>query len=95
MADTGDFPPRPPPEQIPGYYDDRSGLAIFYVVLCLTVATIFVGLRIWTRKVIINMLGVDDWAAMITLVITWVEGIAIAQSTCQENPLYAETRSCY
>jgi hypothetical protein len=64
MADAA----APSPELIPGYYDDRSGLAIFCVVLCLTVATIMVGMRIWTRKVIINKMGMDDWAAIITLV---------------------------
>ena len=94
MADKGGFPPGPPPELIPGYYDDRSGLAIFCVVFCLTVATIMVGLRIWTRKVIIDKLGLDDWAAIITLVITWVEGIAIAVCAYLEHPSYCETRSC-
>lgn len=58
----------PPPELIPGFYDDRSPLAIFCVVFCLAVATVMVGLRIWTRKVIINKMGMDDWAAIITLV---------------------------
>ncbi|SPO05190.1 related to integral membrane protein [Cephalotrichum gorgonifer] len=71
----------PPPELIPGYYDDRSWVSIFYVVLCLTVATIMVGMRIWTRKAIINKMGIDDWAAIITLVVTWGEGITIALST--------------
>ena len=64
MADAG----APPPELIPGYYDDRSGLVIFCVVFCLAVATIMVGLRIWTRKVILNKMGADDWAAIIAMV---------------------------
>jgi hypothetical protein len=66
MAD----PAAPPmdPTMIPGYHDDRSGLAIFCVVFCLTVATIMVGLRTWTRKVIIDKMGADDWAAIITMV---------------------------
>lgn len=67
----------PPPELIPGYYDDRSGLVIFCVTFCLVVATLMVTLRIWTRKFIINKMGADDWAAIIALVITWGEGISI------------------
>ncbi|KAK5655153.1 hypothetical protein OQA88_6052 [Cercophora sp. LCS_1] len=77
MADAG----APPPELIPGYYDDRSGLAIFCVVFCLVVATGMVGLRTWTRKVIINKMGMDDWAAIITTIVVWGEGISIAVST--------------
>ncbi|PKS07321.1 hypothetical protein jhhlp_005923 [Lomentospora prolificans] len=80
-GEEGGFPAGPPPESLPGFHDDRSGLAIFCVVFCLTVVTIVTGMRIWTRKVIIDKLGMDDWAAMITLVIIWVEGIAIAQTT--------------
>jgi len=71
----------PPPEMIPGFYDDRSGLVIFCVVFCLTIATFFVSLRIWTRKFIINKMGADDWAAIIALIITWGEGISIAIET--------------
>ena len=81
MADAGAGAGMPPPEMIPGFYEDRSGLAIFCVVFCLVVATIMVGLRTWTRKVIINKMGMDDWAAIITLLITWGEGISIAVST--------------
>ncbi|KAK1752621.1 hypothetical protein QBC47DRAFT_305893 [Echria macrotheca] len=79
MADVGAG--GPPPESLPGYNDDRSGLAIFCVVFCLTVSTVMVGLRTWTRKVIINKMGMDDWAAIITMIITWGEGISIAIST--------------
>lgn len=43
-------------------------MAIFTVVLCLTVATVMVGLRIYTRKFITKQMGMDDWAAIITLV---------------------------
>jgi len=79
MADPG-APPMDP-TMIPGFHDDRSGLAIFCVVFCLTVATIMVGLRIWTRKFIINKMGMDDYAAIIAMLITWGEGISIAVST--------------
>ena len=69
MADAGGPPTNP--ELIPGYHDDRSGLAIFCVVFCLAVATIMVGLRTWTRRFIINKMGMDDWAAIIALVWQW------------------------
>ena len=64
MADAG----RLPPELIPGFHDDRSGLVIFCVVFCLVVATTMVGLRIWTRAFILKKVGADDWAAIIALV---------------------------
>lgn len=48
--------------------DNRSWLPIVAVVLCLTVATAMVGLRIWTRASITKRIGVDDWAAVFTLV---------------------------
>ena len=52
----------------PGTNDDKSWVAIFIVVLCLTVATLMVGLRIYTRRFITKQMGMDDWAAVITLV---------------------------
>ena len=64
MADTG----RLPPELIPGFHDDRSGLVVFCVVFCLVVATAMVCLRIWTRAFILKKVGADDWAAIIALV---------------------------
>ena len=58
-----------PPEALPpGTYDDKSWIAIFTVVLCLTVSTTAVGLRIYTRKFITKQMGIDDWAAIVTLV---------------------------
>ena len=68
MADGGAGAGGPPPELIPGFYDDRSGLVIFCVVFCLVIATTMVGLRIWTRAVIIKKMGPDDWAAITALV---------------------------
>lgn len=52
----------------PGFDDDKSWVAIFTVSLCLTVATLMVGLRIYTRMFITKQMGMDDWAAVITLV---------------------------
>ncbi|KAK4208627.1 hypothetical protein QBC37DRAFT_296316 [Rhypophila decipiens] len=66
---------------IPGFYDNRSGLVIFCITLCLVVSTAMVSMRIWTRKFIINQMGPDDWVAIIAMVITWGEGIIIGIST--------------
>ncbi|MBE3045624.1 hypothetical protein IMZ48_24375, partial [Candidatus Bathyarchaeota archaeon] len=52
MADAA--PPGPPP---PGMDDDKSWVAIFTVVLCLTFATLVVGLRLYTRKFITKRMG--------------------------------------
>ncbi|PKS12632.1 hypothetical protein jhhlp_000840 [Lomentospora prolificans] len=76
MADSGAAAELPP-----GFNDNHSGVSIFIVVFCLFVSTLMVGLRIWTRKYIINQMGIDDWAAIITLLIVWGDGIIIALST--------------
>ncbi|KAM7219405.1 hypothetical protein V8F06_005139 [Rhypophila decipiens] len=83
VAGVGSGPSGPPvpPEMIPGFHDNRSGLVIFCVTLCLVVSTATVAMRIWTRKVIIDKMGADDWAAIIAMVITWGEGIIIGIST--------------
>lgn len=57
-----------PPSLPPGMNEDKSWVAIFTVVLCLTVATFMVGLRIYTRAFITKQLGADDYAAVFTLV---------------------------
>ena len=56
------------PELPPGWDADHSGISIFVVVFCLVVSTVMVGLRVYTRRVIINQMGIDDWAAIVTLV---------------------------
>lgn len=63
MADAA-----PPAALPPGTDDDKSWVAIFTVVLCLTVSTVMVGLRIYTRRFITKQMGMDDWAAVVTLV---------------------------
>ncbi|SPO05143.1 related to integral membrane protein [Cephalotrichum gorgonifer] len=73
MADAAALPP--------GFNDDKSWIAIFTVTLCLTVATVMVGLRVYTRMVVTKQMGMDDWAAIFTLLITYADGITIAFQT--------------
>ncbi|KAL6406546.1 integral membrane protein [Ilyonectria robusta] len=48
----------------------RSNTVIGVVVLCQFLATLITGLRLWTRRVILNQLGIDDCFAALTLVVT-------------------------
>lgn len=49
--------------------EDRSSVAYGVVAFLLAFSTIIVGLRLWTRT-IIRQVGIDDWAALVTLVST-------------------------
>ena len=52
----------------PNAGDDRRATVIGVVVFCLLFTTGIVGLRIWTRKKIINQLGIDDYFCVLGLV---------------------------
>lgn len=56
------------PELPPGSFDSRVPTVIGVVTFTLSVATLFVGLRIYTRAVVIKQLGYDDLCAVIALV---------------------------
>ena len=60
MADASELPP--------GSFDSRVPTVIVAIVVCLSVATTAVALRIYTRKVIINQMGWDDYFAVFALV---------------------------
>jgi hypothetical protein len=49
-------------------HDNRAGVVIGTVCLVLAIATLAVGLRIYTRIVIVKQLGTDDYLAMAALV---------------------------
>lgn len=48
--------------------DDRSGIILGIVVICWVLATTVVTLRVYTRKVLLNQLGTDDYFAVASLV---------------------------
>lgn len=53
----------PPPN-----YDSRVPLVIGVSVWLMCVSTVMVGLRIFTRKFIIDQMGIDDYFAIFALV---------------------------
>ncbi|KAK0725554.1 hypothetical protein B0H67DRAFT_659165 [Lasiosphaeris hirsuta] len=76
MASSGQAPQLPP-----NALEDRAATVIGVVAFCLLFATCMVGLRIWTRKKIINQLGLDDYACVAGLLVTYGSGISIAHMT--------------
>jgi len=65
----------------PWAFDDRSPTIIGVVVFCLLWSTTLVGLRIWTRKKILNELGWDDYACIAGLVSCHVKSTHFAMLT--------------
>lgn len=58
----------PGAELPPGSFDTRVPTVIGVIAFTLAVATITVCLRIYTRKYIINRMGIDDYFAILALV---------------------------
>lgn len=52
----------------PNAYEDQRPTVIGSVVFCLLWSTGMVGLRLWTRGVVIKQLGVDDYMCLAGLV---------------------------
>lgn len=48
--------------------DNRGGIIIGIVVICWVLATTVVTLRVYTRKVLLNQMGTDDYFAVASLV---------------------------
>ncbi|KAM7200850.1 putative integral membrane protein [Naviculisporaceae sp. PSN 640] len=76
MASAG-----PPPQLPPGAYDDMSGTVIGVVAFCLVFSTIMVALRLFTRVYVVKLVGIDDYAAVISLFVIYAAGIPIALMT--------------
>ncbi len=60
MASAAELPPNA--------YEDQRATVIGSVVFCLLWSTTMVGLRLWTRGVVIKQLGVDDYMCLAGLV---------------------------
>jgi len=60
MASPGALPPNA--------FEDQRPTVIGSVIFCLLWSTAMVGLRLWTRGVVIKQLGVDDYLCVVGLV---------------------------
>ncbi|KAK3322929.1 putative integral membrane protein [Apodospora peruviana] len=65
----------------PGAFDDRSPTVIGVVVFCLLFSTAMVALRLYTRIVLIKQMGIDDYACIVGLLVTYGSGVAITHMT--------------
>lgn len=63
MADISNLPDFGDPALLD--HSTQGWKALVVIVVCTTLVTICVGLRIYTRKVIINELWVDDYLAIV------------------------------
>ncbi|KAK4148785.1 hypothetical protein C8A00DRAFT_19442 [Chaetomidium leptoderma] len=71
----------PPAALPPNAFEDRRPTVIGSVIFCLLWSTLMVGLRLWTRGVVIKQLGVDDYVCLVGLLAIYGSGIAIAHMT--------------
>ncbi|KAK3330040.1 hypothetical protein B0H66DRAFT_542599 [Apodospora peruviana] len=65
----------------PSFHESRAGVPIAVVSVCLTIATIAVCLRTYARAVLIRQFGMDDWAAIVALVLAVGSGVMVATNT--------------
>ncbi|KAK0624600.1 hypothetical protein B0T17DRAFT_245961 [Bombardia bombarda] len=65
----------------PSAYDSRAGVPIAVVTVCLAVATVCVAMRVYSRAVLIHQFGMDDWAAVIALLLAIGSGSMVASNT--------------
>ena len=66
MSGTGGTPPGPATTDLP--HDSLQPNIIAASVACWTIAAIFVALRVYTRKWIINVFSASDWCILASLV---------------------------
>ncbi|KAK4647821.1 uncharacterized protein QC761_104720 [Podospora bellae-mahoneyi] len=71
----------PPQGLAPEMYESRAGVVIAVVAVCLTTATTAVGLRSYSRATLIRQFGMDDWAAIVALLLAMGSGIMVASNT--------------
>lgn len=66
----------------PALYESRAGVPITVVAVGLAIATTCVGLRTYLRAVIIRQFGLDDWAAVLAVILAIGSGTMVATSMC-------------
>lgn len=62
----------------PAMLESRAHIPITVVTVVLALASTAVGLRSYTRAVVIRQFGMDDWAAIVALVLAMGSGIMVA-----------------
>jgi len=74
-------PPGPPPPALPALppgplaHDNLKANLYAAIVICWAIAAIFVGLRFYSRGVIIRVLGPSDWCILLALVFSTGEAV--------------------
>ncbi|KAM7193881.1 hypothetical protein V8F33_007567 [Rhypophila sp. PSN 637] len=71
---------QPTPELPPWAYESRAHIPVITVVVTLSIATFAVGLRTYTRKYILDHVGLDDFAAIVALAFALGSGIMVASN---------------
>jgi hypothetical protein len=74
--------PAPQEPLDPALYESRAFIPITVVTLVLSLASTAVGLRVYTRAVLLRQFGSDDATAIVALVLAMGSGIMVASSEC-------------
>ncbi|GAP92805.1 putative integral membrane protein [Rosellinia necatrix] len=62
------------PESLP--HDNRAHVLIIVVVVVLSIASISVGLRIYTRAYLLKQIGLDDYLSLLALLMAFATGVS-------------------
>lgn len=71
---------QPATELPPWAYESRAHIPVIAVAVTLSLATIAVGLRTYTRHFILRHIGTDDVSAIVALAFAMGSGIMVASS---------------
>ena len=80
----------PTPESDPAVFESQAGTVLAVVITTLAIATISVGLRTYSRAVMIRQFGMDDWAAIAAMIFAIGSGTMVATNT-----IYGHGRHIY
>ncbi|KAK4193246.1 hypothetical protein QBC35DRAFT_100231 [Podospora australis] len=72
---------QPPPDLDPALYESKAYIPITVVAVTLAIATTAVALRSYARAVLIRQFGLDDWAAIVAVILAIGSGTMVASNT--------------
>lgn len=89
LGPSADIPPSPtpspayalPPDPATAPHDNLKANLYACIIICWIVAAIFVGLRFYTRGILIRALGVSDWFILLALLFSAGEAAACIDQT--------------